>query len=62
MTGSGFGFCLESLEAISPAVAAAGLASGDELGRTIDALYEFGRADNTVMTPARVVQVWGRNA
>jgi SAM-dependent methyltransferase len=51
-----------TLEAIADAVLAAGLATPEELDRTVDDLYAFAEDDETFMSIPRVVQAWGVNA
>jgi len=43
------------------AVLAAGLATGEELNQTVDALYAFANREGTLMSIPRVVQAWGRS-
>ncbi len=50
-----------TLEAIADAVLAAGLATGEELNQTVDALYAFANREGTLMSIPRVVQAWGRS-
>jgi SAM-dependent methyltransferase len=49
-----------TMEAITDAVAASGLASAQELASLVDELYRLAHDETTVMTAARVIQVWGR--
>jgi ubiquinone/menaquinone biosynthesis C-methylase UbiE len=51
-----------TLENVADAIVAAQLASHDELDQIIDELYEFARADGTLMSLPRIVQAWGRSA
>jgi hypothetical protein len=48
------------MEAIADTVAAAGLASAQELVSLVDELYRLARDEATVMATPRIVQVWGR--
>jgi hypothetical protein len=41
-------------------VLAADLATADELDQTVDELYAFANADETLLSLRRVVQAWGR--
>jgi SAM-dependent methyltransferase len=49
-----------TLEAIADAVLSADLATADELNQTVDELYAFANADETLLSLPRVVQAWGR--
>jgi SAM-dependent methyltransferase len=49
-----------TLENVADAVVQAKLATRDEVERTIDELYEFARADGTLLSLPRIVQAWGR--
>jgi SAM-dependent methyltransferase len=51
-----------TLEAIADSVLAAGLATPEELNRTVDALYAFAAADGTLLSLPRIVQAWGRRS
>jgi SAM-dependent methyltransferase len=51
-----------TLEAIADAVLGAGLVTPEELAETIDALWEFARAEGTLLSVPRVVQTWGRHS
>jgi SAM-dependent methyltransferase len=48
-----------TLENVADAVVQAGIATREELEQTIDELYEFARADGTLMSLPRIVQAWG---
>lgn len=49
-----------TLEAVADAVIGAGLASADEVGDTVDALYDYAATDGLMSVP-RIVQSWGRS-
>jgi predicted O-methyltransferase YrrM len=49
-----------TLENVADAIVQAQLATREEVERTIDELYEFARADGTLMSLPRIVQAWGR--
>lgn len=49
-----------TLEAVADAVLGAGLATPEELNETVDELYAFAQADDTVLSLPRIVQSWGR--
>lgn len=49
-----------TLENVADAVVQAQLATREEVEQTIDELYEFARADGTLMSLPRIVQAWGR--
>jgi SAM-dependent methyltransferase len=49
-----------TLENVADAVVQAKLATRDEVEQTIDELYEFARADGTLLSLPRIVQAWGR--
>jgi SAM-dependent methyltransferase len=49
-----------TLENVADAIVQAQLATREEVERTIDELYAFGRADGTLMSLPRIVQSWGR--
>jgi len=49
-----------TLENVADAIVQAQLASREEVERTIDELYEFARADGTLLSFPRIVQAWGR--
>jgi ubiquinone/menaquinone biosynthesis C-methylase UbiE len=48
-----------TLENVADAVVQAQIATREELDRTIDELYEFARADGTLLSLPRIVQAWG---
>jgi ubiquinone/menaquinone biosynthesis C-methylase UbiE len=49
-----------TLENVADAIVQAQLATREQVERTIDELYEFARADGTLMSLPRIVQAWGR--
>lgn len=49
-----------TLEAIADSVLQAGLATREELNRTVDDLYAFATADGTLLSLPRIIQAWGR--
>jgi hypothetical protein len=51
-----------TLENVADAIVQVQLASREELEQMIDELYEFARADGTLMSLPRIVQAWGRRA
>jgi SAM-dependent methyltransferase len=51
-----------TLEATADAIVSGGLSTADEIAGLVDELDAFARADGTVMSLPRVVQVWGRRA
>jgi SAM-dependent methyltransferase len=51
-----------TLEAIADTVLEAGLATADEINRTVDELYAFADAPYTLLSLPRVVQAWSRKS
>jgi SAM-dependent methyltransferase len=51
-----------TLEAMADAVLAANLVDEDELNQIVDELFAFANRDDTVLSPCRIVQVWGRRS
>ena len=51
-----------TLEAIANAVLKAGLATHDELNKTVDDLYAFAATEGTLLSIPRIIQSWGRRA
>lgn len=56
----GLTFAARTLDGITDAVLAAGLASADEVAALVEELDAFARRDGTVMSMARICQTWGR--
>jgi SAM-dependent methyltransferase len=48
-----------TLEAIADSVLEAGLATPEEVNKTVDDLYAFASTDGTLMSLPRIVQAWG---
>ncbi len=49
-----------TLEAIADSVLKAGLATREELDKTVDDLYAFASTDGTLLSIPRIIQAWGR--
>jgi SAM-dependent methyltransferase len=48
-----------TLEAIADSVLKAGLATPEELNKTVDDLYAFASAEGTLLSVPRIIQAWG---
>jgi SAM-dependent methyltransferase len=51
-----------TLEAIADSVLKAGLATREELDKTVDDLYAFASTDGTLLSIPRIIQAWGRRS